>query len=168
MQSWGYRKNEDYYTDRYLMMSIDSYLSREANYLLNVGPDEKGSIPEESKDILLRIGKWFRDTEEAYNDVELMGSIGNKDILITGRDNILYVHLNKLPKGNTVGLFPLKTLPEKTTLLNTKHSLKCVVERKPYEKEEYLWIQDIPVNEYPNEIMIIKLEFNKSVKQLKQ
>jgi len=38
MESWGYRKDEDYYTDRHLMRSIDRYLARDANYLLNVGP----------------------------------------------------------------------------------------------------------------------------------
>ncbi len=162
MQSWGYRKDEDYYTDRYLMRSIDSYLSRGANYLLNVGPNEKGTIPDKSKDILSIIGKWFHATEEAYTDVEIINGIGNNNILITGRDNVFYVHLNKLPKGNSVSLFPLKILPEKTTLLNTKQALKCVLERKPYEKEAFLWIQDIPVNEYPNEIMVIKLEFNKT------
>jgi len=168
MQSWGYRKDEDYYADRYLMKSIDSYLSGGANYLLNVGPDEKGLIPKKSKEILIKIGKWYHSVEEAYKDVELLNGIGNKDILITGRDHILYVHLNKLPKGNSIGLYPLKVIPEKVILLNTSQSLKCVVKRKPYEKEAFLWIQDIPVNEYPNEIMIIKLEFNKPVKQLIQ
>jgi len=168
MQSWGYRKNEDYYSDRYLERSIDSYLAKGANYLLNVGPDEKGLIPKESQDILIRTGKWYHSVEEAYKDVELLNNIGNKDILITGKDNILYVHLNKLPRGNAVALNPLKVIPVKATLLNSSQHLKCIVERKPYAKEAFLWIQDIPVNEYSNEVIVIKLEFNKPVKELIQ
>jgi hypothetical protein len=45
MESWGYRKNEDYYDDRHLLRSIDKYLARDANYLLNVGPTGEGVIP---------------------------------------------------------------------------------------------------------------------------
>jgi alpha-L-fucosidase len=44
-ESWGYRKDEDYYTDRHLMRSIDKYLARGANYLLNVGPTGEGDHP---------------------------------------------------------------------------------------------------------------------------
>jgi len=168
MQSWGYRKKEDYYSDRYLERSIDSYLSRGANYLLNVGPDEKGTIPKESKNILIRTGKWYHSVEEAYKEVRLLNNIGNKDILVTGRDNILYIHLNRLPKGNAIGLYPLKVIPEKVILFNSSQLLNCVIEKKPYEKEAFLWIQNIPVNEYSGEIMVIKLEFNKPVKQLIQ
>ena len=46
MESWGYKKDEDYYTDLHLERSIDRYLSRDANYLLNVGPTAEGLIPE--------------------------------------------------------------------------------------------------------------------------
>ena len=44
-ESWGYRAEEDFYTDRHLMRSIDKYLARDANYLLNVGPAPDGTIP---------------------------------------------------------------------------------------------------------------------------
>ncbi|MGH2565210.1 MAG: alpha-L-fucosidase, partial [Ginsengibacter sp.] len=34
--SWGYNKDAEYYADRYLIRSIDKFLSANANYLLNV------------------------------------------------------------------------------------------------------------------------------------
>ena len=167
MQSWGYRRNEDYYADRYLMKSIDSYLARGGNYLLNVGPDAKGVIPEVPAGILERIGKWYEKVEESYVDAGLLtGRINNKNILLTAKGNILYVHLNKLPKGNAVSLWPLKTLPGKAVLLNTGKELECLVERKPYERESFLWIQKIPVNELSNEIPVIRLTFPGPVKDL--
>ena len=167
MQSWGYRKDEDYYADRYLKMSIDSYLSRGANYLLNVGPDAKGIIPDVSAGILKRIGMWYKKVEESFDDVDLItGKIQNNNILLTSKDNVLYVHLNKLPAGNAVSLYPLKTLSERSLLLNTGKDVRCVVERKPYEKESFLWIQDIPVNDLTNEIPVLKLEFAKPVNEI--
>jgi alpha-L-fucosidase len=167
MQSWGYRKDEDYYADRYLMMSIDSYLSRGANYLLNVGPDDKGVIPGMSAGILKRIGRWYDHVEESYAGAKLVtGKIKNNSIMVTSKDNTLYIHLNSLPVGNTASLYPLTTLPAKAELLNTGQELRCVVERKPYEKEAFLWVQNIPVNELSNEIPVLKLEFTKPLNEI--
>src|SRR5206468_634176 len=42
-ESWGYRRDEDYYTDRHLIRSLDRYLARDANYLLNIGPMGDGT-----------------------------------------------------------------------------------------------------------------------------
>lgn len=40
-ESWGYRKDEDYYSIRYLMESIDKIMVKGGNYLLNAGPTKK-------------------------------------------------------------------------------------------------------------------------------
>jgi alpha-L-fucosidase len=69
IESWGYRKNEDYYNDRYLIQSIDKYLARDANYLLNVGPDPLGVIPKQSQTILKNIGKWYKSVRESLENV---------------------------------------------------------------------------------------------------
>ncbi len=37
-ESWGWREDEDYFTDAYLVRSIRSVLARGGNFLLNVGP----------------------------------------------------------------------------------------------------------------------------------
>ena len=69
-ESWGYRKDEDYYTDAHLMRSIDGYLARDANYLLNVGPMPDGTIGPNETAILQRIGKWYQAVKGAVEDVE--------------------------------------------------------------------------------------------------
>ena len=53
-------------------------------------------------------------------------------------------------------------LPENANLLNTGKDVRCVIERKPYEKESFLWVQDLLVNELSNEIPVLKLEFTGS------
>ncbi|MDF2723908.1 MAG: hypothetical protein K0Q59_3583, partial [Paenibacillus sp.] len=47
-ESWGYRDGEDYYTNKFLMQSIDKIMAMGGNYLLNVGPKPDGTIPEEN------------------------------------------------------------------------------------------------------------------------
>ena len=46
MQSWGYRIDESYYTDRHLLRNIDKYLAKGGNFLLNVSPGANGIIPD--------------------------------------------------------------------------------------------------------------------------
>ncbi len=166
MQSWGYRKNEDYYTDRYLEKKLDNYLSKNGNFLLNVGPDATGKIPEVPTGKLKRLGKWYHSVQEAYENVELIPGLSSNNMLVTAHDNIMYVHLNTLPVGNTVGLYPLSTMPEKAILLNNNKKLSCSVKRKPYEKEPFLWINELPVNELCNTVPVVKLEFKKSINKL--
>ncbi len=165
MQSWGYRKDDDYYADRYLKKSIDSYLSRDANYLLNVGPNAKGVIPEVQANTLKRLGKWYSPVRESYKNVEpVVGLVQNPAILLTQRDTILYIHLNKLPRGNSVNLKPIITMPIEAILLNTGQKIECTVERVPYEREPFLFIKNLPVNEYSNEVLVVKLTFENAIK----
>jgi alpha-L-fucosidase len=62
--------DEDTSTDRHLLRSIANYLARDANYLLNVGPNAQGEIPTESTAILQRIGAWYQNVREAFENVE--------------------------------------------------------------------------------------------------
>ena len=167
MQSWGYRRNEDYYSDRYLMKSIDKNLSHGANYLLNVGPDATGIIPKIPENILRRIGRWYKLVKESYqNVVRIEYPISNSNIILSGNEKVMYVHLNKIPKGDMVNLNPLKTMPAKATILNTGENAECVVERVPYEKESFLFIRNLPVNKFSNEVLVIKLVFDNPIKSI--
>ena len=87
MESWGYRRDEDYYTDRHLMRSIDRYLARDGNYLLNVGPKPDGTIPKESTAILHRIGKWYRAVKESLEGVQPASQLTtNRNVMLSRRD----------------------------------------------------------------------------------
>ena len=104
-ESWGWRKKEDYYTDRHLIQSIDSYRARDANYLLNVGPRPDGVIDDVPASILRRIGKWHRAVAESFDSAVPASQLTtNRDILVTRNGNILYVHLCKDPLSSAVKL----------------------------------------------------------------
>jgi len=165
MESWGYRKNEDYYNDRHLIRSIDKYLARDANYLLNVGPDPLGVIPEQSRQILKNVGNWYKSVRESLEQVEPASTLtSNKNVMLTKRGNTLYIHLNKDTEGNVVKIRPFTVAPRSAILLNTGQKLAFELELAPQdhlEQQSYLRIINLPTNELFNSVLVIKLEFDR-------
>lgn len=163
-QSWGYRRDEDYYSASFLIDSMDSMMSKGAHYLLNVGPDASGEIPDISADILKKIGHWYKRVNEAFNDAVPCSELTtNKHVLLTKRDNNLYVHVKRPVQSDAILLPPITELPLRATLLNNSCKLKCSNEILPMYWETakpILRIKKIP-REYltSDETLIIKLEF---------
>lgn len=164
-ESWGYRADEDYYADRHLIRSIDKYLARDANYLLNVGPKGDGTIPDESAAILRRIGAWYTSVRESFEGVVPASDLTtNREVLLTRKGNTLYAHLYKDPLVDAVKLPPFETLPRRATLLNTGRALACstaLTPRDHLEGKSPLRVRGIPVNELANSVPVIKLEFDR-------
>lgn len=171
-ESWGYREDEDYYSDRHLEASIDKILAKGGNYLLNVGPKADGTIPKESSQILGRIGKWYKNIKESFDQVEPVSSMtSNRDILLTRRDNTVYVHINNPPPKSTVLIKPMTSLPHTATLLNTDTPVDVRTDPLPSEimsskgaihgeDVKYLHIRGLPVNDMSGTVMVVKLEFD--------
>jgi alpha-L-fucosidase len=163
MESWGYKSDEDYYSDFHLQASIDRYLARGANYLLNVGPDSLGSIPIESAAILKRLGKWYSSVKESFENVESTPElIAGKDILVTSRGKTLYLHFHRGPTGDGYKLKPLDTLPRRAILLNNQGPVECIVNLCPSDHQEqksYLRLRQLPVNKMQGTVMVVKLDF---------
>ena len=170
MESWGFKKDEDYYTDRHLISSIDKYLARDANYLLNVGPTGEGIIPLQSAEILKRIGIWKKSVDESFSNVQTDSELVNSPgVLVTKRDKTVYVHLNKTPVGNGVKLKPLTVAPQKATLLNTGKNIDFAVNLCPSDhatQQPYLRLRNLPVNEMCNTVLVVKLEFDKPLDEI--
>ena len=170
MESWGYRKDEDYYTDRHLIRSVDRYLARDANYLLNVGPKADGTIPRESAAILRRIGRWYHAVRESLEGVQPAAQLTtNRMVMLTRRDRTLYVHLNGDPPGDGVKLKPINVKPRRATLLNTGKPVDFVVNLTPADHKEqkaYLRLMHLPANEMANTVLVVKLEFDCPLEEL--
>lgn len=164
IESWGYRKDEDYYSDRHLIRSIDRYLARDANYLLNVGPMADGTIPPQAASILKRVGTWYHAVKESLEGVQPASTLtANRNVLLTRRDNTLYVHLYKDPVSAGLKLKPIQIAPRKATLLNTGQPVDFVVDLVPSEHVEhksYLRLANLPANELANTVMVVKVEFD--------
>ncbi len=170
MESWGYRKDEDYYTDRHLMRSIDRYLARDGNYLLNVGPMPDGTIPSQASSILRRIGRWYGAVKESLEDVEPVSHLtSNRGVMLTRRNRTLYVHLNTDPQGDGVKLKPLNVAPRSAVLLNTGRPVDFAVNLTPAdhrERKPCLRLMRLPVNELSNTVLVVRLEFDRPIEEL--
>jgi alpha-L-fucosidase len=164
MESWGWRRDEDYYSDRHIFRSIARYLARDANYLLNVGPLPDGTLPPAALGFLNRSGSWYHAVREAFEGtVPASHLTGNRDVLLTRRGHDLYVILYADPKGEAVKLKPLALAPHRATLLNTGAAILCSLDLVPSEHGDqghYLRLTRLPVNEQANTVLVAKLEFD--------
>ena len=92
--NWGYAANDDEYKDAEVVIkTLVNCVSKGGNLLLNVGPDAKGNIPEESVKVLKETGKWMdKNGASIYN-------CGAADYpkpewgRYTQKDNTLYAHI---------------------------------------------------------------------------
>ena len=162
-QSWGFREDEDYYADRYLLESIDNAMAKGGNYLLNVGPRADGTFPPEAVRILRGIGSWYHRVRESYVDAEPASQLtGNRAVLLTRKGDSLYVHLGHEPASAAVGLKPLEVQPVEATLLNTGAPVEARVEMVPdhWAEKPYLRLCHLPVNELADQVLVVRLRFS--------
>ena len=60
---WGYNANDnDWKSPKHVVDNLVDIASKGGNYLLNVGPDALGRIPQASQDILREVGGWLSQT----------------------------------------------------------------------------------------------------------
>ena len=123
--SWGYNAHDDNWksTSELLYYFID-IASKGGNYLLNIGPDGEGKVPEPSANRLREMGKWIKTNSDAIYgttswDVQSEGqeeatlkgtahreekgftrSFTQQDFWFTARENKVYAMSLAQPKGN--------------------------------------------------------------------
>jgi alpha-L-fucosidase len=163
-ESWGWRRDEDYYTDGYIYRSISGYLARDANYVLNVGPLPSGVLPPEATGFLERTGRWYHSVKEAFEGTLPAANLaGNREVLLTRRGNTLYVIHYVAPRGDAVNLKPIAQMPRRATLLNTGADIRCSTELVPsdfLDGGHFLRLTRLPVNEHANTVLVARLEFD--------
>ena len=162
-ESWGYRAEEDYFSDRFLIESIDKTLAKRGNYLLNVGPDARGGIPPQATRMLRNVGAWYGKVRDAFDQAEPASHlIENRDVLLTRKGKSLYVHLFRYPSSEAVALAPIKTMPRRAVLLNTGAPVRACVDLLPSrfrDGKECLRLRGLPVNDLTDTVMVVRLDF---------
>jgi len=161
VHSWGYKHDEDYFSDKFMMQSLDRILAMGGNYLLNVGPKADGTIGEQETRALRRLGEWYGKVKESFAASPAPGLTSSADVLLTQLGRNVYVHLFRDPEATGVVLTNFGALPKKAMLLNTGQELEVRLDRgaRMWHQPEYLRIRGLPVNELLDEVMVVKLEF---------
>jgi alpha-L-fucosidase len=65
VKSWGYVEHDTYRTPKSLIAELVDVVSKNGNFLLNVGPKSDGTIPDEVREVLLAMGQWLSVNGEA-------------------------------------------------------------------------------------------------------
>lgn len=125
-RSWAYKKwDTDFKPVKELLTHLIDAVSKNGNYLLNVGPTADGEILESYSSRLLEIGKWLETNGEAiygcngtlwgteYGEYQM---VENKRKFVkypinwrcTTKGNHIYIHVINWPKDGKIELPPLK------------------------------------------------------------
>ncbi len=160
VNSWGFRREEDYFSVRYFQRNIAKTLAMGGNYLLNVGPDADGVIPPQAVAILNGVGAWYHRVKEALTAAPVTGLVENRQLLTTRRDDSVYVICPDGLESSSLSLRPLDRLPRQVTLLNNGSAIPATLEPTVYERNRgpALRLRHIPVNELDGTVPVFKLD----------
>ena len=160
--SWGFRRDEDYYSILYFLRAIDTNLARGGNYLLNVGPDADGVIPEPGWKILRGVGAWYKRVRESFAE-PLPGLTADPALLATRRGNAIYLHCPRGLSGSALSLHPLKQPPTRVTLLNTGEPVAWTLEPLIYYRDRgaELRLRNLDADALQETVPVFKLEFDR-------
>lgn len=64
-KSWGYIRNDTYKSAESLVWQLVDIVSKNGNFLLNIGPRSDGTIPEQAQTTLRQIGAWLHTNGDA-------------------------------------------------------------------------------------------------------
>lgn len=65
MITWCYVDGAKYKSATRIVQQLIDVVAKNGNLLLNVGPKEDGTIPQEAKDVLFSVGDWLNVNGEA-------------------------------------------------------------------------------------------------------
>lgn len=123
--TWGFSDYDHHWKDpKFLIRSLVKSVSRGGNYLLNIGPDKFGRVPEESLRALEAMGEFMKSNAEAlYGAVP--APVYPYDVgdwcLFTAKPHALYLHL--FEKREDIYLLAIANKPLKATVLATGEEL---------------------------------------------
>ena len=92
--NWGYAEfDKEFKSSDTCIRKLVECVSKNGNMLLNVGPDAKGNIPEESINILEDIGDWMGKNSESIYGCGGAGLENIHGVRYTAKGKHIYVHV---------------------------------------------------------------------------
>jgi alpha-L-fucosidase len=164
--NWGYQADKNWKTPYEVISIFVDAVSNGGNLLLDMGPKEDGTIPEEQINVLRELGAWNKRNGEAiFNTI---GGIPQGHFYgpttLSKDSTTLYLFLD----GKISGQLMLKGLDNKieeiTVLGNGTKLTHKVVGKISWSHVPGLVYIDVPENVQDKYITVLKLKLNKPVK----
>lgn len=116
--TWGYEKNDqNWKTPRELITKLIDIASKGGNYLLNIGPEADGTVPQPSVDNLHTVGRWLKVNGEAIYATDASPMARQpRNLRFTQKGKTLYVHVLRWPENGVLNV-PILNGPAKARLL---------------------------------------------------
>ena len=101
---WGYRINErKFRTPEEVVVMIYRSAAKDANFLMNIGPDASGRLPERAVEVMAKVGEWMAENGEAIYGTRGGGLVRNADGSETARtkkgDRVFVITIPNEAKG---------------------------------------------------------------------
>ena len=167
--SWGYRKDEDFYTKRHLCSAIDRYMSAGASYLLNVGPDKNGVITDEYQQNLLKVADWYNRMEgslECHENDDFDYGIRHDKYIANTKNGKTYLHFYEGIFSNSVAIKNYPNQPKSVRFMNSGENLHYNVIPLPEfmdmskkNQDDLLHIYGIDADKYADEPIVIEIDW---------
>ncbi|MDX2023886.1 MAG: alpha-L-fucosidase [Deltaproteobacteria bacterium] len=96
--SWGFNRNDKQWkTSKQIVGALVNAVSKGGNLLLNVGPDGRGRIPEDSVRVLNEVGRWLQVNGESVYGAGAAALPKPEYGRFTQKGKSLYVHVTDPP-----------------------------------------------------------------------
>lgn len=102
--TWGFNKHDNNWkSPATVVKNLVDCASKGGNYLLNIGPDKLGDVPEQSVSILTQVGEWLEANGESIygTDHSCFESLTG-GMKATVKDGKIYLHLFNWTSGSTI------------------------------------------------------------------
>jgi alpha-L-fucosidase len=116
--TWGYNPHETQWkSPQGIVRNLVEVVSKGGNYLLNVGPTDKGIFPAEAVERLEYVGKWMKTNNQAVYGTTYTPLNGLSWGRVTRKDNSLYLHVFEWPADGKLVVPEFKLTAKKIYLI---------------------------------------------------
>ena len=164
--TWGYKKNDhNWKSPEVLIRLLFDIAAKGGNYLLNVGPTSEGIIPQESVDILAKVGEWMKvNGESIYGTQATPFKTEFKWGNITQKQNKLYLGIFNWPTSDFY-LEGLISKVKKAYLLSDKSKKALIFKEFTNSANEHHRLKlELPKQAPDKVVSVIVLELDEDAK----